>query len=795
MKKNQYFMFLLMLITLMNCSLMHAEPARNPVIWADVPDVAVIRVGDTYYMSSTTMHMSPGLPLMKSKDLVNWTLIGYAYDTLADIEELRLENSRNAYGAGSWASSLRYHDGTYYVSTFSRTSGKTHIYTTKDIEKGAWKERAFSPSLHDHSLFFDDDGCVYMIYGGGNLRLVELEPDLSGIKKGGINEVVIRNASAVAGPQIGLQAEGSQVLKINGKYYIMNITWPRGGMRTQIIHRADKITGPYEGKIILQDQGVAQGCLIDTPEGKWYAMLFQDNGAVGRSPWLVPVKWEGGWPILGIDGKIPVTLAIDNNKKGLGNIVVSDDFNRKPGEPLPLAWQWNHNPDNRFWSVGERSGYLRLTAGRVDSGILQARNTLTQRTFGPVCSASTRIEVANMKDGDCAGLIVLQRKFGYVNVKMEGNNKSIVMVSSQSNGPDEIESIPIAQSTIYLKIDCDFRNRTDKAYFYYSMDGKTWKKIGTDLQMAYTLPHFMGYRFGLFNYATKTTGGYVDFDYFHISDEIGNNIVADKVVNTPDPDFYVFLCFGQSNMDGAGKIEPQDKTVDERFRVLAALDMPNLDRRKGNWYPADPPLCRDGGGLGPADYFGRAMVANLPKNIRVGIINVSIPGCKIELFEKDTYQSYVSTAPPWMKGFINGYDGNPYQYLIDMAKRAQKDGVIKGVLLHQGESNSNDMEWPIKVKGIYDNLIKDLNLKAEDVPLLAGETVNADQQGVCAGMNSIIADLPKTLANSYVVSSSGCMHKGDRLHFNSAGYREFGKRYAEIMLSLLRNKTSEDLWR
>jgi len=520
MKTYQLYVLVLTLVTFFTGVTVQAESARNPIIWADVPDVAVIRVGNTYYMSSTTMHMSPGLPIMKSKDLINWELIGYAYDILTDNEALRLENGRNAYGAGSWASSLRYHDGTYYVSTFSRTSGRTHVYTTKDIEKGPWKETTFAPSLHDHSLFFDDDGRVYMLYGVGNLRLTELKPDLTGIMPGGFNEVVIRNASAVAGPRIGLQAEGSQLRKINGKYYVMNITWPRGGMRTQIIHRSDKITGPYEGKVILQDKGVAQGCLIDTPEGKWYAVLFQDNGSVGRSPWLVLVKWEDGWPVLGDDGKAPMTLDIEDNEEGLGNIVASDEFNRKPSETLPLAWQWNHNPDNRYWSIGERSGYLRLTTGRVDSGILQARNTLTQRTFGPVSSATTKIKVGKMKDGDCAGLIALQRRFGYVGVKMEGNSKSIVMVSAQSNRPEEIESVPLTQPTVYLKVDCDFRNRTDKAYFYYSLDGRTWTKIGSVLQMAYTLPHFMGYRFGLFNFATKTPGGFVDFDFFHVSDEI-----------------------------------------------------------------------------------------------------------------------------------------------------------------------------------------------------------------------------------------------------------------------------------
>ena len=187
--------------------------------------------------------------------------------------------------------------------------------------------------------------------------------------------------------------------------------------------------------------------------------------------------------------------------------------------------------------------------------------------------------------------------------------------------------------------------------------------------------------------------------------------------------------------------------VDNRFQVLAAVDFPKLGRKKGNWYPAVPPLCRPSTGLCPADYFGRTMVSNLPQNIKVGVVNVSVAGCKIELFEKDNYQTYAATAPSWMTNIIKEYDGNPYQHLVDMAKLAQKDGVIKGILLHQGESNTNDKEWPNKVKGIYDNLIKDLNLKAEEVPLLAGELVNADQQGACASMNSIIDELPKTIPN------------------------------------------------
>jgi beta-xylosidase len=504
-----------------NSTIAQSKVAQNPIIWADVPDVNIVRVGDTYYMASTTMHMSPGLPIMKSKDLVNWELVSYAYNTLADNEKLRLENGNNAYGAGSWAPSIRYHNEVFYVSTFSATSGKTHIFKTSDIESGNWEEISFSPSLHDHSLFFDDDGRIYMIYDGGNIRIVELESDLSGIKQGGINKLIVPDAGKVAAENLMLHAEGSQLIKYEGKYYLFNITWPRNGMRTVVLHRADKITGPYEGRVALQDRGIAQGCIIETPEGDWYAYMFRDFGSVGRIPYLMPMKWEDGWPVLGIDGKVPDTIDIPVENIGVKKIVASDEFNRKGGDnSLPLAWQWNHNPDNRFWSLTQRKGHLRLTTGRVDTDVLQSRNMLTQRTFGPESSASVSLDVSKMKDGDCAGFIALQRRYGLVGVKMEDGAKYIVMINAGSGEPVEMARIPLSKKKVYFKIDCDFNERTDKAYFYYSLDGKKWNSIGEPLQMAYTLPHFMGYRFGMFNYATKTTGGYVDFDYYRISDTI-----------------------------------------------------------------------------------------------------------------------------------------------------------------------------------------------------------------------------------------------------------------------------------
>jgi beta-xylosidase len=497
--------------------------AQNPVIFADVPDMSMIRVGDTYYMSSTTMHMSPGLPIMKSKDLTHWKTIGYVYDTLANMDELNLTNGKSTYGRGSWASSLRYHNGTFYATTFAQTTGKTYIFSTRDIEKGNWKRTSFKPSYHDHTLFFDDDGRIYMIYGAGKLKSIELNEDLSGVKPNTTEQVVIENASAPAGENIMLQSEGSQLYKINGKYYLFNIVWPKGGMRTVLIHRADKITGPYEGRVALQDKGVAQGGLIDMPDGRWFSYLFRDYGAVGRIPYLVPVKWVDGWPILGENGKIPETLDLPIGKSLIPDIVNSDEFSRKKGEPtLPLAWQWNHNPDNKLWSLSQRKGFLRLKTGRIDTSFVLVRNTLTQRTIGPVCSGYTSMDVKKMKDGDFAGLCVLQKNYGQVGVKVENNTKSIVIISAGTGKPIELQRVPLSINTVFFKIECDFREKTDKAYFYYSLDEKDWKVIGEPLKMAYTLPHFMGYRFGLFNYATKNVGGCADFDFFRIEEKISN---------------------------------------------------------------------------------------------------------------------------------------------------------------------------------------------------------------------------------------------------------------------------------
>ncbi len=519
---KKIFFYLIILLPIFTTNYCFAQSyAKNPIIFADVPDMSMIRVGDSYYASSTTVHMSPGVPIMKSKDLVNWKIINYAYDTLANNDQQSLVNGKNAYGKGSWASSIRFNKGVFYVSTFSKTTGKTYIYSTKDIEKGPWKTVSFKSLFYDHSLFFDDDGKVYIIHEPFKIKLTELNEDASEVKSTIQEKVIIENLFESSGAKVGNTAEGSQLFKINNKYYLFNIVWPKNGMRTVIVHRADKITGPYKGRVVLEDMGVAQGGLIETTKGDWYSYLFRDFGSVGRIPYLVPVIWEDGWPVLGENGKVPDILNLPTSKGLISNIVASDEFKRKKGErPLPLVWQWNHNPDNELWSLIDRKGYLRLKTGRIDTEFTQARNTLTQRTIGPKSTAITLIDVSKIKEGDFAGLALLQKRFGLVGVKFENGQKFIVVENAESGKPIEQERIPISQNKIYLKAECDFADLKDVAYFFYSFNGKTWKPIGKQLKMTYLTAHFIGYRFGLFNYATQNTGGYVDFDFYDIKNEI-----------------------------------------------------------------------------------------------------------------------------------------------------------------------------------------------------------------------------------------------------------------------------------
>ena len=894
------------------------ETFTNPVMYADVPDVDVIRVDDAYYMVSTTMHLSPGCPVMKSTDLVNWETVSYTYDILDDGDKFALRNGESDYGSGSWAASIRHYNGKYYVSFASLSTGKTYIFSTTDVENGTWHRSEFSGYLHDVSLLTTQDDGMYVVYGSGTARCRPVYEDENGDITLGDEVTLIEytgldnDGNPVNGP-VSYISEGIHAYEIGDYYYLFMIQWPTGGRRQEVCWRASSLDGPWESRKVfdsglefdgqMDNAGVAQGGIVQAADGSWYAMLFQDHSSVGRIPVLVPVTWEDGWPVFGDEnGQAPVEMDLPGTYTGEKDIVVSDEFyngqphsfaadnssvstaadtapqnaaaveaqptadqeaermelivnggfedgtenwatqqtatltpvdedgntvllvsdrtntasgpkqlltgkvhagqtiyvsarvrydegpdtrlfhismqnnadgnlwdgidnagsatakrgewttitgsytipndadlsyssifvetnwtpeqdpdtdlidfyvddvsvtveveepdygiivnggfengsepwavqeastleivteeafsgsysakisdrtntasgpkqvltgqliqgqkvqvsaqvkyndgpasktfnfciqcgdwrgidvvgsvtaqkgqwatitgtytipndadmsyvgcfietawtaapdptndlfdfyvddvsvvvlpdEKEPVEPgenddngsyLDLAWQWNHNPNNNDWSLTQRNGFLRLTTGTKAKNILEARNTLTQRTYGPTCSGNVALEIAGMKNGDVAGLAAFQQRYGYVGVKMENGTKYLVMTKTESDSDPngtEVERVALDNGVnrVYLRVDFDYTQRKDQATFFYSLDGAAWTQIGNTLQMAYTMPHFMGYRFGLFNYATQTTGGYVDFDYFHVSDQGSNG--SETVLN------------------------------------------------------------------------------------------------------------------------------------------------------------------------------------------------------------------------------------------------------------------------
>lgn len=517
---------------------LHMEKIQNPMLWADVPDPDVIRVGDTYYLVSTTMHLMPGAPIMTSKDLKNWETVGYIFDRLTDSPKYDLLNG-TVYGRGQWATSLKYHNGKFYALLAPNergAMGDTYIFSAEKAE-GPWTIVSRMRHFHDCSLFFDDDGRVYVIYGTG--EMMELKPDLSDVIEGTHQQLFQREED-----EKGI-LEGSRMIKHNGKYYLLMIShvYAPGKHRREVCYRADNIRGPYEKQVILESEFggfsyEAQGTIVDTPDGDWMGIIFQDRGGVGRVLTVMPCRWVNGWPMLGDEnGKVPETVRPLVNGRPATAIVKSDDFS---SDKLGLHWQWNHNPIDEAWSLKERPGFLRLKTNRVVSNLYLAPNTLTQRMEGPTCSGTIAIDISKMKDGDCAGLAAFNSDTGALVIKKKGKNLVLEMVEMSVTLTDldkevtnveekVIESIPLnaqlstLNAQLFLRIDADFRpvngHGRDAANFYYSIDGSQWTQIGTkDYRLNFDWRRFfMGSKFGIFCYATKKKGGYVDIEAFDYS--------------------------------------------------------------------------------------------------------------------------------------------------------------------------------------------------------------------------------------------------------------------------------------
>lgn len=498
---------------------------ENPIIWADVPDPDVIRVGDDFYMVSTTMHLMPGCPVMHSKDLVNWETTGYVFDRLTDTPRYDLEGG-TVYGKGQWATSIRYRDGKYYVLFSPNDQPYSSYIYTADNPAGEWTLLARSEHFHDASLLLDDDNRAYVISGSGDIRLRELESDLSGVKPGGIDTLIIHPDST----ETGLH-EGSRVIKHNGKYYAFIISWPAGKPRRQLCYRADSITGPYEKMVVLESEFggfpyVGQGCLVDDADGNWWGVIFQDRGGAGRVLTLNQATWRDGWPILGDSlGHVPATLAIKTSPLANAGVVAADDFGNGR---MNILWQWNHNPVDSMWSLTERDGWLRLkTVGKADN-IFTARNTLSQRMEGPRCEGTVKMDLSGMKPGDNAGFAAFNGDSGLLTVTAatDGSRKLTAQTSSVAIGETnhavtgvettDIETVPLTANTIWLRITADFTPGSDMATFSYSTDGDNWTAIGRPFKMRFDYRRFfMGTRFAIFNYSTTGDGGYVDIDEFN----------------------------------------------------------------------------------------------------------------------------------------------------------------------------------------------------------------------------------------------------------------------------------------
>jgi beta-xylosidase len=479
----------------------------NPLICADFPDPDVIRVGDTYYMVSTTMFVFPGVTILKSNDLVNWEYCNNAVPRMDFSPCYNLENC-SRYAHGQWATSFKYNNGKFYLLFITLDEGGFICSTTKP--ESTWEIKKLPRGFYDPGLFFDEDGRIYVAHGYETIKITELDSNFVAKDK----DIDVFKGDLAKG------LEGTHIYKTNGYYYLYSTYGGPNGF--QVALRSKNIYGPYEEKVVINDKegqnrGIHQGALIATQTGEWWTILFIDNGPFGRMPSLQPIRWIDNWPIAGVAGKGVVIYKKPNVGKEypIKVLPISDEFNNSR---LGLQWGWNHNPEPSKWSLTKNKGKLRLRTVKVVNNLREARNTLTQRIFGYYLSAeptiaTTKINTDNMRDGDVAGLAVFQDPYAYIGVKKTNGVKYITMV----NNGTTIDSVAIHKSTIYLQTEAI--NQSGQAFFAYSLDQQSYTKFGNEFSMKFNLSVFTGNKFCLFNYATKSTGGFVDFDWFRMNKE------------------------------------------------------------------------------------------------------------------------------------------------------------------------------------------------------------------------------------------------------------------------------------
>ncbi|MEO7688467.1 MAG: family 43 glycosylhydrolase [Sphingomonas sp.] len=500
----------------------------NPLFYDEFSDPDLIRVGDWFYLTGTTMHTMPGLPILRSKDLVNWEFVAYALDKLDLGPAFRLEGGKNIYGQGIWAPSFRYHDGKFYI--FANVNGQnTQMFTATD-PKGPWTHTQMKRGFHDLSVLFDDDGKAYVVWGHQDMHMAQLTDDLTDVVPGTERTLFTTDAG---------MGEGAHFYKIDGKYYIISAEYA-GGFRMPAA-RADHVLGPYEVNRAIslhEDFGMAsgkrlgdakapfgtwgpdapakhslalhQGGIVQTPAGEWWGFSMMDFNSVGRLTSLSPITWKDGWPWFGLPGNLARNPRTWVKPKTVTPQPVhvpyrrSDDFSAPRLQPL---WQWNHVPVDGKWSLSERPGFLRLHALPATS-FYDARNTLTQRAIGPMSTPTVLLDASKLKPGDTAGLGLLNLPYTTLGVEKRADGLDIVFFDQR---PDKTVRVKITGTRIWLRADCDFI--TERARFSYSFDGTTFTPIGNEVELLYQTFTFQGVRYGLFNYnKTGVEGGFADFD-------------------------------------------------------------------------------------------------------------------------------------------------------------------------------------------------------------------------------------------------------------------------------------------
>jgi xylan 1,4-beta-xylosidase len=507
----------------------------NPLFYDEFSDPDMIRVGEDYYLTGTTMHTMPGLPILHSRDLVNWRIIAYAFDRLDLGPDFRLEGGKSIYGGGIWAPSFRYHDGTYYIFANVNRFGLQVFRATNP--RGPWKHNRIDPGLHDLSVLFDDDGKIYAVYGATNIRIVELAQDLTAQVPGTDRVLIDRSQS---------MGEGSHIYKLKGRYYIVSAI--PGAHVPMKCARADKLAGPWdvvtisEGESLGIGQGyrprgrrlappyeisppdlserlsltLHQGGIIDTPSGEWWGFSMQDHNSVGRLTSLSPVTWVDGWPYFGLPGNLkrsPSTWVKPNTGHVESITAPYDRSDNFSGPKLQAVWQWNHDPDDTKWSITERLGYLRLHSLPA-TDFWWARNSLTQRAIGPESTATTELDGTGLKPGDVAGLALLNSPYAWTGLMRDDKGFAI---AEYDHITGKTVREPLSSPHLWLRVRCNFD--TEIAQISYSSNGKNFKSIGPDFVMAFQLTTFQGVRYALFNYNTGgAPGGQADFNFFSVDE-------------------------------------------------------------------------------------------------------------------------------------------------------------------------------------------------------------------------------------------------------------------------------------